>query len=65
MPPNGRLRPKEIRADDSCPGLAWYRPLMVLLLNGAFGIGKTTVSRLLVARSPRAVVFDPEWMGIL
>ena len=37
---------------------------MILLLNGAFGIGKTTVARLLVKRLPRAVLFDPELIGI-
>lgn len=37
---------------------------MILLLNGAFGVGKTTVARLLVARLPRAVLFDPEIIGI-
>jgi predicted kinase len=37
---------------------------MILLLNGAFGVGKTTVARLLVARLPRAVLFDPELIGI-
>ncbi|HEX6095010.1 MAG TPA: AAA family ATPase [Thermoanaerobaculia bacterium] len=37
---------------------------MILLLNGAFGIGKTTVARLLVARLPRACLFDPEIIGI-
>ena len=37
---------------------------MILLLNGAFGIGKTTVARSLVARQPRAVLFDPELIGI-
>lgn len=39
-------------------------PHVILLLNGAFGIGKTTVARLLVARLPRAVLFDPELIGI-
>lgn len=38
---------------------------MILLLNGAFGIGKTTVARLLVRRQRRAVLFDPEIAGIL
>lgn len=33
-------------------------PALILLLNGAFGIGKTTVGRSLVARLPRAVLFD-------
>ena len=37
---------------------------MILLLNGAFGIGKTTVARLLVKRLPRAVLFNPELIGI-
>lgn len=37
---------------------------MILLLNGAFGIGKTTVARAFVARSPRTVLFDPELIGI-
>jgi hypothetical protein len=37
---------------------------VILLLNGAFGIGKTTVARALVARLPRAVLYDPELVGI-
>jgi chloramphenicol 3-O-phosphotransferase len=37
---------------------------MILLLNGAFGIGKTTVARALVARMPNSVLFDPELIGI-
>jgi hypothetical protein len=37
---------------------------MILLLNGAFGVGKTTVARAVVARLPRAVLFDPEIIGI-
>lgn len=36
---------------------------MILLLNGAFGIGKTTVARVLVRRLPRAVLFNPEFIG--
>lgn len=38
---------------------------MILLLNGAFGIGKTTVARVIVARLPRAVLYDPEIVGII
>ena len=38
---------------------------MIVFLNGAFGIGKTTVARALVARLPRAVLFDPELIGIV
>ena len=36
---------------------------MVVLLNGAFGIGKTTVARLLVRRLRRAILFNPEIIG--
>jgi predicted kinase len=35
----------------------------VLLLNGAFGVGKSTVARELAAVIPRARVFDPERIG--
>jgi hypothetical protein len=38
---------------------------LIVLLNGAFGIGKTTVARTLVPRLPRCVLFDPEPIGIL
>ena len=38
---------------------------MIVFVNGAFGIGKTTVARELVARVPRAVLFDPEIAGIV
>ena len=34
------------------------------MLNGAFGIGKTTTARALRARLPRAILFDPELIGI-
>jgi hypothetical protein len=37
---------------------------VILLLNGAFGIGKTTVARALVTRMPGSVLFDPEMIGI-
>jgi hypothetical protein len=37
---------------------------VILLLNGAFGIGKTSVGRVLAARLPRAVLYDPEIVGI-
>ena len=38
---------------------------MILLLNGSFGIGKTTVARALATRLPRAVVLDPELIGMV
>jgi len=37
---------------------------VIILLNGAFGIGKTTVARLMVPRLRRAALFDPEIIGI-
>lgn len=37
---------------------------MILLLNGSFGIGKTTVARVLVKRFPGAILYDPELIGI-
>lgn len=37
---------------------------MVILLNGAFGIGKTTVARILSRRMPDAALFDPELAGV-
>jgi hypothetical protein len=38
---------------------------MVVFINGSFGIGKTTVSRLLAAQLPGSLVFDPEPMGVI
>ncbi len=38
---------------------------MILLLNGAFGIGKTTVARLLVKCMKGAVLYDPERIGFV
>ena len=36
---------------------------MILLINGPFGVGKTTVARTLVDRLSRAALFDPEHVG--
>jgi predicted kinase len=38
---------------------------MYVLLNGAFGIGKTTVARELRSRLRGAALFDPEWVGLI
>ena len=38
---------------------------MIVHLNGAFGVGKTTVARLLVRRLPHACLYDPEQVGTL
>ncbi len=37
---------------------------MILLLNGPFGIGKTTTARLLVERLPDAMLYDPELVSL-
>ena len=37
---------------------------MFVLINGAFGIGKSTVARELGSLLPRSVIFDPEWVGL-
>jgi predicted kinase len=37
---------------------------VIILLNGAFGVGKTTVARSVVARLPRASLFNAELSGI-
>jgi dephospho-CoA kinase len=38
---------------------------MILLLNGSFGIGKTTVAKALRKRLPGSAIFDPELIGSL
>jgi len=38
---------------------------MVILINGAFGIGKTTVARALSRRIPGSVICDPELIGFV
>jgi hypothetical protein len=45
-------------------GPRWTVRPLVILLNGAFGIGKTTVARLLAKRIPNTALFDPELAGI-
>ena len=37
---------------------------MVVLVNGSFGVGKTTVARLLRGALPGSVIYDPEWAGM-
>lgn len=38
---------------------------MIVLINGSFGIGKTTVAKLLRKAFPGSVVYDPEWAGLV
>jgi predicted kinase len=37
---------------------------VVIFINGSFGVGKTTVSRLLARQLPGSVLFDPEPIGV-
>ena len=36
---------------------------MIILINGSFGVGKTTVAELLVKRIPNSLLYDPEVVG--
>jgi len=36
---------------------------MIVFINGPFGVGKTTVARLLVQKMPLAMIYDPEIIG--
>lgn len=36
---------------------------MVVMINGSFGVGKTTVASLLRKSLPGSVIYDPEWAG--
>jgi hypothetical protein len=37
---------------------------MFISINGAFGIGKSTVARELRSLLPQSAIFDPEWVGL-
>ena len=36
---------------------------MILLINGSFGVGKTTVGKILRKRIAGSILFNPEWAG--
>lgn len=36
---------------------------MILFINGSFGVGKTTVARLLQTQIAGSIIFNPEWTG--
>ncbi|MCA1632052.1 MAG: tunicamycin resistance protein [Acidobacteria bacterium] len=38
---------------------------MIILINGSFGVGKTTVAKLLRGSFPGSVLYDPEWPGLV
>jgi hypothetical protein len=37
---------------------------MIVMINGSFGVGKTTVARLLREATNGSRIYDPEWAGI-
>lgn len=38
---------------------------MIIMINGAFGVGKTTIAGYLKERIPDSIIYDPEAAGIL
>ena len=43
----------------------WRVFRMIIVINGSFGVGKTTVARLLRGYFPGSMIFDPEWAGLV
>ena len=37
---------------------------MIVMINGSFGVGKTTIANLLSDAFPGSAIYDPEWTGI-
>jgi broad-specificity NMP kinase len=38
---------------------------MIVMINGSFGVGKTTIAKLLHSYLPNSVIYDPEWVGFV
>jgi len=38
---------------------------VIVMINGSFGVGKTTIAKLLRSRLPGSVIYDPEWSGFV
>ncbi len=38
---------------------------MIVMINGSFGVGKTTIARLLRGSLPGSAICDPEWVGFV
>ncbi len=38
---------------------------MIIMINGSFGVGKTTVAKLLRTSFNGSVIYDPEWVGFV
>src|SRR5437763_4864134 len=43
----------------------WRVFRMIIMINGSFGVGKTTVAKLLRDSFPGSMIFDPEWAGLV
>jgi len=38
---------------------------MIILINGSFGVGKSTIAKLLRDALPGSSIYDPEWVGLI
>src|SRR5262245_33629052 len=38
---------------------------MIVVINGSFGVGKTTIAKLLRNSLPGSAIYDPEWAGFV
>jgi broad-specificity NMP kinase len=38
---------------------------MIVVINGSFGVGKTTVAKLIRRSLPGSAIYDPEWVGFV
>jgi hypothetical protein len=38
---------------------------MIVVINGSFGVGKTTIAKLLRISLPGSAIYDPEWVGFV
>jgi len=38
---------------------------MIVMINGSFGVGKTTIAKLLRRFLPGSAIYDPEWLGFV
>jgi len=38
---------------------------MIVMINGSFGVGKSTIAKLLRSSLPGSVIYDPEWVGFI
>lgn len=36
---------------------------MIVMINGSFGVGKSTIAKLLRGSLPGSAIYDPEWIG--